>query len=290
LFQLALKEHHDNLRDFTFTHADGVVDPLPLGIPRGWLTLSKIPKAGTFKGHYECGADNRRVQLRQHLLATYGRRKLTQCDIKWWCSTAWLHPDVLSFVEFLTPRFDTMHAAFLEIDGPGGNGVVSLSEFLDALTNPRIKEMRCNRFRGDDEKQRLTAIFRYLDCSGEGEISEGEWQVLDQIFNEQKLAAKEFVDFITRTFNIRNLEGMPEVDWESAWEVLDEDESGEIDREEWAKACERLGFFGNIWPIYSFLDMDGEGTISPDEFFALQTYQGGKSPSRGTSASKQCLT
>merc|ERR1712203_547737 len=105
----------------------------------------------------------------------------------------------------------------VRIDGEGGNGVINLREFEEGLA-----EMGCKKFAGADEMQRIGAIFRYLDPSGEGGISQHEWMVLDQLWQEMKLSLTEFVQFLSRAFD-KSKNFLSE-----AWEVLDEDCSGEI--------------------------------------------------------------
>lgn len=40
------------------------------------------------------------------------------------------------------------------------------------------------RFKGPNEKERIGAVFRYLDPGGEGNVSIQEWQILDQLWKE----------------------------------------------------------------------------------------------------------
>jgi len=95
-------------------------------------------------------------------------------------------------------------------------------------------------------------------------VSKGEWNILELLWSEIKLSITEFIQFCERTFGDELVE---------AWKFLDEDGGGEIDMEEWCKACEECGFFGPVIPIFRFLDADDEGTISLDEFNQLEKFQ-----------------
>jgi len=105
-------------------------------------------------------------------------------------------------------------------------------------------------------------IFRYLDPSGEGQVSEMEWGVLDSIFKEIRFSIGEFVGFLDRTFD--NLD--------DAWDFLDDDSSGAMDYQEFTDACKSIGFFGPGRPIFSYLDKDDEGTVSLQEFQVVRTF------------------
>merc|ERR1712014_246009 len=106
-----------------------------------------------------------------------------------------------------------------------------------------------------------TKVFRYLDPSGEGQVSESEWAVLTLLQNEIHLSVWEFVKFLQRSF------GNDIREW---WDQLDEDGGGEIDFDEWMHVCHSLGYFGATRPIFKFVDKDDEGTISLDEFLELE--------------------
>lgn len=322
LFQLAKKEHRDNLRDFSYIHADGTRDPLTSGIPPGWVILKKMPLSGTIKGEYECAPERRKMALRKQLLASFGRWRADFDDaaIEWWTSIFLLSKDMVTFVEFLVShigheeptrademtksksvRFADLEQAFLAIDGPNGNKQINLNEFKDGV----LRVWKFDRFRrkekknkkkkkkkkedndlmaslkkeeegaeeewAEDSKQskrkdeeeelkRITAVFRFLDPGGEGEVSLAEWKRLGTMCSEIDLCLHEFMDFLDRVFHR---------DFQFAWEVLDADHSGEIDIDEWLTGCQGLGFFGAAKPIFNFIDEDAEGTVSKKEFFQL---------------------
>merc|ERR1712196_710993 len=141
-----------------------------------------------------------------------------------------------------------MNQAFLAIDGEDGNGQISLREFEDAY-----RAMGCRKFQGPNEMERLRAVFRFLDPSGEGQVSKDEFTVLSQMFNEILLSIEEFVEFCVRNFGH---------DPEDTWNFIDADQSGECDEDEWRSACESLGYMGPVMPIYRYLDKDDEGTVT----------------------------
>merc|ERR1712232_310849 len=62
-------------------------------------------------------------------------------------------------------------------------------------------KMKCKKFKGPNEMERIRAVFRWLDPSGEGLISTDEFMILDQMLNEVILSIEEFVEFCVRTFS-----------------------------------------------------------------------------------------
>jgi len=182
-----------------------------------------------------------------------------ESEVMWWSSIQEAPLDVVEFVEFIYTKYRDIWKPFKIIDGPDGQGQINLRAFEEGIDN-----MKCKKFNGKNKQERIMTVFRYLDPSGEGQVSEGEWGVLEQLFNEIQLSIKEFVAFCERTFG-PNLK--------DAWDALDDDGSGEIDENEWNSACQQLGFFGLTSPIFNFLDADDEGTVSLDEFELLNSFQ-----------------
>merc|ERR1711871_898982 len=129
----------------------------------------------------------------------------------------------------------------------------------------RLKAMRCRRFKGKQEVERIEAVFRYLDPSGEGSISVTEWSVLEQLWKEIILSLKEFVNFLGRAF------GRESGVLVRAWTFFDMNGSGEITAKEWHQIVEqRLDYFGPAMTIFYFLDKGGEGKVSWAEFKELE--------------------
>jgi len=261
LIQITAKEGWHNLTEFTYTHENGKVDPLPLGIPHSWELLDKTPHEGIFEGKYNCAPEDRAYKLRSQLLRIYSLWTAPEqaSQVMWWSVLTETPEDVLEYVFFLFPRFPDVTAAFKFIDGEDGNGLITLREFEDGM-----RRMNCRKFRGEDEKQRIGAVYRYLDPHGEGNISEATWAFLDLLFKEIRLSVREFVKFLVRSFG---------EDLANAWSIFDSDGSGEIDWGEWTTMLNTIGFFGASKAIFSFLDKDGEGTISVDEFDTLSEFE-----------------
>jgi len=268
LIGLTVKEKWENLSNTKFVHVDGTVDPLLQGVPRAWEILEKMPLSGKFSGIYNCAPEDRNYQVRATLQQTYGLWKAPEkdTDVMWWASLPETPQDVLEYMEFLVPRFPDIYVAFQTIiAGHDGNGQISLRVFEDS-----IQEMECKKFKGEyyekgtkmppNEKLRIAGIFRFLDNSGEGQVSEGEWSVLGILFNEIQLSIKEFAKFGSRTFGTL----------EEAWEQFGADGGGEIDIDGWNRALRDIGYFGPAKPIFSYLDKDDGGTISFEEFEVLE--------------------
>ena len=75
-----------------------------------------------------------------------------------WCSELNDVPeDVLEYLEFLVAFSEDVNAAFKIIDGAGGNVQINIREFEDG-----VKMMRCRKFRGDHEAERIQAVFLLL--------------------------------------------------------------------------------------------------------------------------------
>lgn len=265
MLELASKESPlMNIRNPSYIHEDGTRDPLTTGVPRSWATFEKCPTGGTFKVQYECSPEDRCFAHRLKLMETYGFwtcRKAEE-EVMWWAALAEAPSDVLEFLEFLVGRFDDIYDSFTAIDGTDGNGQISLREFEDG-----VRILKCNKFKGRGEKERIANVFRYLDPSGEGQVSRSEWSIMDNLWKEMRQSIREFVFFLERTFG-----GQDTLD--EAWSFIDEDESGEIDEKEWVDVVhDRLKYFGPSAIIFQFLDKDDEGTVSQDEFRTLKVFQ-----------------
>jgi Ca2+-binding EF-hand superfamily protein len=260
ILNIGFSENSFNIRDPNVLRQDGTVDPLTSGIPQSWKTFEKMPKGGTISMSYVCSPDDRRYNIRRKFYEMYGHRDgVSETEVMWWAALNQAPEDVLEYVSFLVSKYGSPKDVFAEIDGPRGNGVVTLREFEESYA-----EMKCHKFKGKDETHRIQSVFRYLDCGGGGEVSQDEWNVLELLWQETKLSITEFVQFCERTFGN---------DLDETWNFMDADGGGQIDLEEWVTACEKVGFFGPVVPIFGYLDADDEGSISKEEFKQLESFK-----------------
>jgi Ran GTPase-activating protein (RanGAP) involved in mRNA processing and transport/Ca2+-binding EF-hand superfamily protein len=272
LMTLCAKEGWGNVTYYAWIHADGTEDPLPQGIPRSWEAMEKMPSDGFFRGRYNCAPECRNYRLRADLMEKFSLWEAPEeeSQVKWWAILTETPVDVLEYLEFLVAKFpsrDGVFKAFFGIDGnheSQSNGTITFREFEDS-----IRFMRCKKFKGENEKARITSIFRFLDPSGEGQVSKDEWAILDLLFQEIRLSIEEFVRFLTRTFG---------EDLQVAWDAFDEDGGGTIQFHEWRDKLTQVGYFGPSKPIFSFLDKDDGGDISYSEFQALADFQTNRVP------------
>lgn len=264
LVAMSLKEKPHNIRDPEWIHADGTKDPLTLGVPRSWEHHNRCPPDGVFRGTYVCAPEDRKFELRKQLAETYGFFKVTvaEADVLWWTGLTEPPPDVLDFLEFLISRVDHVNEAFTVIDGVDGNGEITLREFEDGL-----RELKCHKYKGKDEKLRIGNLFRYLDPGGEGTVSLDEWQILDQLWKEFDLSIREFVQFMMLTVS-DNLA--------TCFAKMDEDGGGELSEDEWIEAVKEMGYFGPAKVVFALLDTTDDGSIELDEFMVLEKYKGKK--------------
>lgn len=259
MLNLVAKENPRNLKDPVFVRGNGEVDPLPSGIPFSWQKFEFMEKEGIFTCRYNSAPEHRNIATRKSNMETYGLwvPPATEDEVMWWSDFMEAPEDVRTFLEFLVSRFSDLGRAFTMIDGPCGNGTISLKGLLDG-----VKMMKCRKFEGQNEEERIRSIFRYLDPGGEGSISREEWNVLDMLFLEIQLSISDFVKVLIRNFGSLSM----------AWCFLDEDESDELSMDEWIAASREIGFFGLAKPIFSFLDKADSGSISEDQFQALEAF------------------
>jgi len=124
--------------------------------------------------------------------------------------------------------------------------------------------MKCQRFKGENERARIEAVFRYLDPGGEGTVSKQEFCVVNQLWQEFELSVREFVSFLCRAFD-NNL-------W-VAWSFVDDNSNGELEEDEWLKAVECMEYFGPSKVVFALLDSSCDGIVSYDGFQVLEKYK-----------------
>jgi len=225
------------------------------GVPVTWADAASTPTSGFFTFQYMCSAEDRNMELRSELFQKFGgwTQDLSNDRPVWW-TYLWEVPEVvLDFLVHVMRFFNNDTAlAFRIIDGPGGNGEISLTEFKLAVTKFGWPAFQ------DPEK--ATAVFRYLDPDNGGSISKAEWRVMDQLVNELLLSVLDVSSYIHRTFG----------SIQAAFEIFDTDGGQEVDKEEWDQAIQSLGFYGPTTVIYNYLCMDGKANrdyhLSPERW------------------------
>ncbi|CAK8985613.1 Uncharacterized protein SCF082_LOCUS211 [Durusdinium trenchii] len=252
---------NDNIANFRYILPDGTIDKLELGVPRSWDQFARMPKEGIFHFTYKCSPQDRKFALRKSLLLQYGKWKVdvAESEVTWWAAANEAPEDVLEFLFWLRAKFQDTNKAFEAFDGVDGNGVLGLREFEEGM-----RLLKCRKFKGKDEKQRWTDIFRFLDPSGEGQVSKDEFLTLDTFWAEVEFSIREFMDWANRIFG---------KDLKRLWKALDEDGGGSIQRDEWESSLDKVGYFGPSGPIFSFIDDDDGGEISWTEFQMLKRFQ-----------------
>jgi len=259
-----MRKQTQNIVDFSYIHANGRKDPLPSGVPRSWATLKSIPSEGVFRCRYVCAPEDRSFTFRRALLETLGYWEMPvmdESDVMWRMGLHEAPEDALGFVEFLLSHGKDVCTVYREIDGFGGNGVITLRELEDGYKKMVGKKPSSSL--NDWQKRSVKAVFRFLDKSGEGEVSFIEWCVLLNLYDEIKSCISEFVQYCELMYG---------PDLKDIWDNLDADGSGEIDQEEWDDAVQGIGFFGPSRPIFNFLDKDHGGSISLEELEELSAF------------------
>jgi len=261
MISLSGKEVIHNLRDISFVHEDGTPDPLTAGLPRSWEDISKMPPGGVLGLAYQCAPEDRNYQCRRQMYTQYGFRKMDtpEDDVMWWAALEEAPKDVLDYLQWITAHYAHPQDCFTAIDGDDGNKVISRLEF-----EASFKDLDCKTFKGKEELNRINSVFRYLDPSGEGQVSQGEWDIMTALWKEINMSITEFFQFCIRMFG---------EDLTQIWNFMDADGSGEINLEEWTVACRELSYFGPTEPIFRYLDADCEGTVSIDEFMKLENFR-----------------
>jgi len=253
---LALRERIENMkRTLIYTRGDGTVDFLPAGIPMSWEKIDQLPREGSLKFTYSASPEDRNFKFRRQLAVSHGGWRvadLEEAEVLWWQMLNGVPETIMAFLDWIQNTFECPPSCFRAIDGPDGNGVVSRREFEEGVV--RLGWGSAN------DATAVKFVFDYLDPSGEGEISTGEWDVLHQLWKELQMSMLEFLDFIDRKFDSDE-----DYKLEAAWEALDQDGSGSIDPNEWVDTVKAIGYFGPAVPIFNFI-AKGDGSIEKNEW------------------------
>merc|ERR1712060_588692 len=92
----------------------------------------------------------------------------------------------------------------------------------------------------------LTAVFRFLDPNGDGEVSAKEFTALEGVWRELRQTTWEFVCHLRWSFGTLR----------DAWGAADEDGSGMLSNAEFIMFARNCKFHGPIQQIYMLLDPD----------------------------------
>eukprot|EP00927_Polykrikos_kofoidii_P047541 TRINITY_DN41755_c0_g1_i1.p1 TRINITY_DN41755_c0_g1~~TRINITY_DN41755_c0_g1_i1.p1 ORF type:complete len:1453 (+),score=233.52 TRINITY_DN41755_c0_g1_i1:244-4602(+) len=263
LVTLAAKESRDNIKDASHSLPDGTVDSLLFGVPRLWEQFDKMPIEGIFRATYVCAPENRKFADRAALLERFGYWKAPEEeDVSWWATLHDSPRDVVSFVEFCYSRFKSVWPPFDIICSPESSDQASARDFEDGLD-----AINCHKFDGKDKKERIAGIIRYLDPSGEEQVTRAAWGMLELLLKENQLHIREFAEFCVRMFG----------DLKPAWREL-KNASGDVGDdvqaltlEQWSVSCKAIGYHGPSSPIFNFLDDAETGNVGLEQFITLSS-------------------
>ncbi|CAE7433994.1 ddaF [Symbiodinium natans] len=229
-----------NLRQPRLVLADKTEFAFDRGVPATWKDLPTIP-SGLLSWQYMAAPEDRSLDMRVENMLKYGgwNVEINNSKVIWWADVQAVPEAVSTFLVHVMRHFKhNLRAAFQMIDGPDGNGKLSLKEFKAAFDRLGWREFK------DSEK--AVELFRYLDPDRGGSISWEEWQVMEYLLKELQLAILELLQYVDRTF------GSVEV----AYDFLDKDGSDTVDFDEWCQALKSMGYHGPSDVIYKYLCAD----------------------------------
>jgi Ca2+-binding EF-hand superfamily protein len=240
---------------------DGKCDEMSIGIPHSWEFVAKQPPEGVFRGLYVCAPEDRIFKLRKELLSRFGHWEMDtlEHEVMWWAGLREAPEDVISYIEFLMPRYASVESAF---DGVWARHCHSEDRGINLhVFESSIDKMDCKKFEAEknglSKHERIKSVFRFMDSSQEGEVSRGEWSILGSLWNEFELCIDEFEKFVHRTFH-----GSLRL----AWDFFDEDGSGEITLDEFKDAVHKVGYFGPVKETFHCIDENENGFITFNEW------------------------
>lgn len=269
--QTAARERAENIRDYRHVFPDGTEFFFERGVPKSWENMEGLPAVGRFSFSYMCAPEDRHMTLRAESARRYGfSTHRGAISLMWWTTLSDVPSAVLTLLYNILRDFKDVYTAFHVIDGPGGNGVLSLKEMKEAVVELNWDNM------AHDESM-VIEVFRYLDPDKSGEISIDEWGALHQGWKELMLTILEFLEYLDRTFS---------GDFDRAYDDMDADGSDSIEFSEWAEALALIGFYGPNAPIFHFLasceNGEEEPSISRTAWQKLQGIWGQRAELRAT--------
>jgi len=242
--RMNIKESHGrlgNLRQPRLVFADKTEFAFDRGVPAPWRELQAIPSNGALTWQYMAAPEDRSVEMRVDNLKRHGgwNVELATSGVIWWADVQAVPEAVSTFLVHVMRHFqNNLQAAFQMIDGPDGNGKLTLNEFKQAFCRLGWKEFR--------DAEKAVELFRYLDPDRGGSISWEEWQVMDNLLKDLQLGILELLQYVSRTF------GSVEV----AYDFLDKDGSSSVDYAEWCEGIKHMGYYGPSGTIYKYLCAD----------------------------------
>jgi hypothetical protein len=271
-FVLAEKENPKNCQQISYCYPDGTLDSFSKGVPRMWMFEKEMPRNGDLQVSYTCSAEETSFSTREKLFRKYGwwSTEFNQQDIRWWSYLSKVPQDVIAYAKWLAnhPGYPHSLQVFHDILGAGGGQQIGRERF-----DTSFKELKCDIFQGKDgvnEAQCRESIFRYLDQNGNGNITRGEWAVLEQIIREVRLAVNDFFQHTRRAF---------EGDLQEAWCFLRPNGEPFIDEDTWtSKLDEPNGYFGPAKLVFFWLAKIQHPCRQPvllnrDDFLAMELDQ-----------------
>jgi len=271
------KEGELNVKDPEYFLPDGTQDPLTMGIPRSWEQLDRMPRAGVFRAYYTCPPEDRKWEMRKKNLETYGGWSLGDMQaetVNWWATLKGVPEEVLIYLSFLLQSFEDPADAFRVVVGGDGK-TFGFSEFQKSVDRMKFEKLKnppkpktplppsTEADPPPTEEQRLKIIFRFLNTSGEGNCSLGEFSMLAWLWKEIKQCVRNFATFIHRMFH---------GDLAAAWEYIDFQKRGKVNLDQFAKVCKKSGYFGMAKPIFDYLDADDNGALTEEKFYELEKF------------------
>jgi len=227
-----------------------------------------MPVSGIFRCKYTCSADKVHFETRRRLLEKYGiapaGSSLTASAVKWWLCRHEAVEDVEAFMEFIIAKYRDVYEAYRIIDGE-----LASRQFPVRIFEEGVLHMKCPKFKGPDERQRIIAVFRYLDPDAQGLITVGQWSVLELLFNELQHSIHALLGFFARN---------DASDLHKAFDMLEKGGQDKIQRDAWHAGLEQLGFYGTVDTIFNFLDRHGHDGITWEDFLELDRFQGKSLP------------